>query len=288
MSDLASGPGQPPELAWLPVDKLRPDERYQRTLDTRAGQALIKRIAANFKWAAFQALLAAPVDPEEGGRGGWWIIDGQHRVAAARLAGIAHVPAVVVRGDDVAALARAFVTANADRLAVNPFAKHRARRVADDPEALAIDAMCAKYGIRIASTVRRADELKPGETLALAQFRALPKRYGAATAGYAIEIIARAYRDQPGGLRAAFFQGAALWLHTKIDGGGRAAAVDRAVRALSSRGPLAEARSRRQRAARPLRRHDRRQCRGADRRLGLRRAGGAGDRPGAADGGAVR
>lgn len=227
MSDI----GQPPELAWLPIGSCRADTRYQRTLESRASQELIRRIADSFSWAAFQAVLAAPDND-----GGWWIIDGQHRVEAARLAGVDHVPAVVIKGGDVAELARAFVTANDNRVAINQFAKHRARRVAGDPEALAIDALCARYGIRVASTVKGIKDLRPGETLALGQFRLLPKKYGDRLAGHAIETIARAYRDQPGGLRAPFFQGAALWLSQKIAPADWGGASERASRGLIQRG----------------------------------------------------
>jgi hypothetical protein len=89
-----SDPGAKPDLYWLPVDKLDVDPAYQRTLDTKASQKLIQKIADGFRWISFQAILATPVGKADGKR--WLIIDGQHRVAAARQCGIAHVPAVVV------------------------------------------------------------------------------------------------------------------------------------------------------------------------------------------------
>jgi len=52
--------GTPPELAWLPVDKLHPDARYQRSLDTKGGQALIKRIAASWRGAEMSGDNVAP------------------------------------------------------------------------------------------------------------------------------------------------------------------------------------------------------------------------------------
>lgn len=199
--------GPRPELCWLPVDRLSVDQSYQRTIDTRAGQNLIGRIAERFTWSAFQAILACP----DGG-GGWFIIDGQHRVAAAKLCGIAEVPAVVVAAGGAAEQARAFIIANDDRVAVNQYAKHHARLVAGDPEALATDALCRKFGMSIPRYPIPSDQLKPGQTLALASFRTLPRRYGDAVAKEAFRIIAEAYRDKPGGLRAAFFAGAADWL----------------------------------------------------------------------------
>ena len=88
----ASDIGTPPELAWLPVDKLDVDPAYQRTLDTKASQKLITKIAENFRWISFQAILATPQG--EGDDRRWLIIDGQHRAAAAKQRGIPHIPAI--------------------------------------------------------------------------------------------------------------------------------------------------------------------------------------------------
>ena len=96
MTEPAHDPGPLPELAWLSVAKCSVDASYQRTFESRTSQALVSRIAENFRWSAFQAVLAAK-------RGaGWVIIDGQHRVEAARRAGIEHVPAVIVRAGSIA------------------------------------------------------------------------------------------------------------------------------------------------------------------------------------------
>ena len=85
--------GPEPDLAWLPVARCRVDSAYQRSILSKNSQALIGRISTNFRWAAFQAVLATP-DPKEEG---WFLIlDGQHRVEAARRRGFPRVPAVVV------------------------------------------------------------------------------------------------------------------------------------------------------------------------------------------------
>lgn len=104
--------GPLPDLAWLPVEKLDVDPAYQRTLDTPRSRALVARIAAAFRWARFQAILAAPAAPDR-----WLIIDGQHRVTAARQIGLARVPAVVIPVLTTAEQAAAFVGANRDRVA---------------------------------------------------------------------------------------------------------------------------------------------------------------------------
>lgn len=91
MTTVPFDPGPRPELTWLPVGRLDIDPAYQRAIDTRRSQRLIGKIAANFRWAAFQAILAGPSGPER-----WLIIDGQHRVAAAaRRYGLAATTAAI-------------------------------------------------------------------------------------------------------------------------------------------------------------------------------------------------
>jgi hypothetical protein len=101
-------PGPRPELAWLPIERLFVDERYQRDLKQRH----VNRIAENFRWSRFQAVLVTKCDK------GWSIIDGQHRVEAAKVCGLDLIPAVVIDQADIAEQAASFVWANAARATV--------------------------------------------------------------------------------------------------------------------------------------------------------------------------
>jgi ParB-like chromosome segregation protein Spo0J len=142
-----SDPGALPELAWLPVDKLDVDPAYQRTLDTKASQKLIQKIADGFRWISFQAILATPVGKGDDKR--WLVIDGQHRVAAARLCEIEHVPAVVVAEASQSEQAAAFVGANRNRVPMSAQALYHAELAAGEPEALTIARLAAAAGIAI-------------------------------------------------------------------------------------------------------------------------------------------
>jgi hypothetical protein len=199
--------GSKPELKWLPVDRLSVDHRYQRTLESERSQRLVARIAEKFRWSAFQAVLAT----EAPKGGGWLIIDGQHRVEAARQCGIKAVPAVVVDAKSLEEQAAAFVQANTDRVAVNPFALHRARVQGGDPAAVAVNTLCKAAGVEIAPYPIPADKLKPGQTLALATIARLP-RLGEDVAALALKTVAGAYRDRGGALRAPVIQAVALLL----------------------------------------------------------------------------
>jgi hypothetical protein len=225
------GPGPRPELAWLPLDLLDVDRRYQRGLDGRRSELLISNIAGNFRWAMFQSILVTASGTRPGR---WLIIDGQHRVQGAKGAGIAEVPAVIVAAESVAEQAAAFVGANQARVAVNPYALYHARLTAGDADALAVAAFCNKARITIPRSPVPADRMKPGETVALGAVTALPRRYGPVIAGLAIGAVADAYRDFPGGLRANFFHAAALLLKEQPSGAAAATAarITAALRAI--------------------------------------------------------
>jgi hypothetical protein len=225
-------PGKRPELAWLPVAQLAVDHRYQRTLESRRSQNLIERIAKDFRWAAFQAVLATA---KEGGAG-WLVLDGQHRVEAARRCRIAEVPAVVVEAASLAEQAAAFARANTDRVAVNPYALFHARLVAGDAATAAVARRCKAAGIVIPHYPIPADKLKPGETMALAAIARLPLNYGDAIATAALDCLGRAYRGVAGGVCAPAIAGTAMLLRDA--GPERREAVARAIEAyLRGRSP---------------------------------------------------
>jgi hypothetical protein len=202
-AEQAFDPGPTPELAWLPVAKCHVDHRYQRTLDSDRSKALIKRIAERFRWSAFQAVLAV-----KDGKDGWLIIDGQHRCAAAALRCIAHVPAVVVTAASVEEQAAAFVQANLDRVAINPYALFHARLAAGDEAAAELGRLCKKAGIVIPRYPVPADKIEPAHTLALGTLARIAKKHPPATTMLVLNAIADAYRTIPGALRASFFAGA--------------------------------------------------------------------------------
>jgi len=201
-------PGPRPELTWLPVDRLDVDEAYQRSLDTAGGKRLIARIAANFRWSAFQAILAAPNSPDR-----WSIIDGQHRVAAARRVNIALVPAVVIHDADAASQAAAFVGANHNRVAVPAQALFHARVAAGDADAATVARLCANAGIEILRYQVGGSKFPAWKTSAVQALLYIHKTYGEPIAREAIAAVAHCYGDQPGALRAGFFRVAARFLN---------------------------------------------------------------------------
>jgi hypothetical protein len=165
--------GAVPEVAMLQVDDLHIDERYQRSI-SETGLAHVRRIAAGFHWHKFQPVIVTPRST-----GGWSVMDGQHRLAAASLRGIEVVPAQIVSPQEplaLAAQAELFVALNSDRLAVRPIHLYWANVNRGDPEATAVQAACAEAGVSVARF--QGTQTQPAKTSATAAIARSLKSYG--------------------------------------------------------------------------------------------------------------
>jgi hypothetical protein len=202
--------GKRPELRWLLIHDLYVDPTYQRTLESRRSQALITKITAGFSWSRFGAVLVTST------KRGYAVLDGQHRVEAARAVGIRNVPCVIIDAGSTAEQALAFVAANMDRVVVNPFALHHALIAAGDADALEIDNVCRCGGVSIPRYPIPAKNLKPGQTLALGAIASGIKTFGPSAMIAALSALADAFKNQSGRLRAPLIKAAArLLIKTK-------------------------------------------------------------------------
>lgn len=132
-------PGPAPMLQWLPIGAMRIDEDYQRPL-LQANWKAINTIAANFQWSRFAPVLCAPV------AGGFYaVIDGQHRLHAAALCGIAEVPAMVVQVG-LTQQAQAFAWVNSQSIRVSAFHILKAALAAGEDWATRADAAVTAGG----------------------------------------------------------------------------------------------------------------------------------------------
>lgn len=80
--------GAPPIIEWVAPGHLSVDPSYQRSIDNAGSRRLIASIAASFDWRLFSSLIVS-ARPD----GSRFIIDGQHRWAAAMRRGdLTHLP----------------------------------------------------------------------------------------------------------------------------------------------------------------------------------------------------
>lgn len=174
-------PGDVPVLDWLDVDTIGVEALYQRPLDMNRVDGIVR----TFSWRSFGALV---VVPQADGR--YNVTDGQHRLEAAKLhPKVTHVPAVIVKADDVQAEAGIFVEINKNRKNVNALDLFFAQLAAGDDDAQTIQQVCQRAGVRIP---KYPGDYKPGDTISIAAIQAVIGRRGAMRARQYLEILVQA------------------------------------------------------------------------------------------------
>lgn len=184
--------GPRPELSWLPTKKLSVSAAYQRSLDSDRSKKSIAKIAQTFTWPAFGAVVVCPTE------GGWLIIDGQHRVEAARIRGIDTVPCIVLPDMSIAEQAQIFLSTNLTRVTVNVYALYHARLAAGEELAIEVKALCDRAGYSIPRYPIPMNRLAPGQTLVLTLFEKVVKS-GSVAARQGIIAAGKAFADKVGG-----------------------------------------------------------------------------------------
>ncbi|MBL0928565.1 MAG: ParB N-terminal domain-containing protein [Alphaproteobacteria bacterium] len=181
--------GPRPVLVDIDVARMSVDPRYQRDTGSRRSQNMIQKIAETFKWARFGVVMVVKVDAR------YFVIDGQHRVEAARSLGIDRVPCVVLPHTSVEAAAADFVAINRDRVAVTPLHIHHAELAAGEPTAKRVAQVCKAAKVEICRYPVPSNKLKPGQTLAIATIQRMVEDHGVEFATQVLKLL----RDGPGG-----------------------------------------------------------------------------------------
>lgn len=162
------------------------DETYQRDLSERSVR-LIRKIVSHWDWRTFMPPVVVRT------AGGLHVIDGQHTaIAAASHPKIDDIPVMVVDADVMADRAKAFLGRNRDRIVVTPTQLHAAAVIAGDDDAVTIDQVCRRAGIRILKNPPAAGFFQPGDTLAIKSVASLVSRRGAMRARQVLEPLAAA------------------------------------------------------------------------------------------------
>lgn len=173
--------GAPPQLRLVPPSTLHVDDNYQRGLSERSVR-LIRKIVAEWDWSAFKPPIVVEID------GQLEVIDGQHTaISAVTHGGIPVLPVLVVEADALAGRATAFVRHNRDRIQVTPTQLHTAMVAAGDEDALTIDQVCQRAGIKILRNPPPNSRFAPGDTVAISTIRALINKRHAAGARRVLE-----------------------------------------------------------------------------------------------------
>jgi len=131
------------------VDKIQIDFSYQRDFDEHRAKVM----AAAFD----ESRIGVPVLAERPDST-LWVIDGQHRTAAAKMAGRGSMSVFceIHTGLSRAQEAELFLKLNGGRKAVRVFDKYKARMVAKEPIALEFTRIVESCGLRIGTTPGKA------------------------------------------------------------------------------------------------------------------------------------
>lgn len=128
---------------------LRTDRSYQREIK----QDLIQTIRNNWHDIAAGAIILSRRKD-----GSLWIVDGQHRVAAAQMLKMTRLPAIIIEGltiEQEAELRIELTTRKSD----TPGEKFKARLVANEPKALSILEIASSLDVKIALDRQKGDSV---------------------------------------------------------------------------------------------------------------------------------
>ena len=178
-------PTEEENVVLVPVDILNVDRVYQRPATKK-----MEDIGNNW-----QDKLAGVVTLSKRADESLWIIDGQHRVGGAIIAGKTHVRAIIHEGLSIEEEAYLFDKLNNIRSVVSAIDRFRARLVYKDPEALEIKRIVEEFGGSIASRPGRQTR-DDTAVRAVASLERVHKQGGANTLRQVLTVI----RDAWGGI----------------------------------------------------------------------------------------
>lgn len=183
--------GRRPTLDWLTPVELSVDTAYQRSIDTPASRRLIGGIAASWRWDLCLPLLVSR-RPD----GSHYVVDGQHRLAAALLRkDIPVLPCFIRDLDGAASEAALFIHANRARKTMSALDDYHAAVAAGDETLCKIDEMVRHAGLSIARH-NSAKAWSPGEMTCVAGIRRHLRQRGEEAVRSSLKTMGQAFGDE--------------------------------------------------------------------------------------------
>lgn len=180
--------GRMPVLQYLRPEEISIDPAYQRSIEAPDSQTLIRKIAQHWNWDLCQPLVVAARPT-----GDLMVIDGQHRLAAARMRGdITQMPCTIVHYESAADEAANFVHLNQQRRPLTRIELFKAAVASEDPEALAISAAIAAAGLSLAAHSNHT-AWKPLMVHNIAGIEKAWRRHGGVATSAALQVLAKSY-----------------------------------------------------------------------------------------------
>lgn len=167
------------------------DHSYQRQVSER-GRKQIRKVVEQFCRTKFKPPICAYA-VDENGATVLKVLDGQHTaIAAASNPHVGMIPVMIVDAPDNQAQAAAFVGQNTQRVGITPLQLHQASVVSGDEDAMTVELVCARAGIKVITTPPAASKYRARETIAIATISGLVNRQTAIGARRILEVLANA------------------------------------------------------------------------------------------------
>jgi hypothetical protein len=197
----SSDPGPKPDLKWIPTKELYIDHQYQRGTQSKASQRNLKYLVDEFSWAHCGTLIVVQVEKQR-----YAVIDGQHRLAAAKKRCIPEMPCVIVRDSDFKKQAQSFSIINSKRVKLHPMAQFHAAAADGDPDAVALKSLLKDCNIQIPKVPVAKGDTWPRETQAIGTLLAMLGKYSVNQISWALKIIPEAYGEERGQMRSSLIK----------------------------------------------------------------------------------
>lgn len=183
--------GRMPTLQFVLPAELAVDPSYQRSIEASDSQALIRRIAQFWNWDLCQPLVVS-----RRGDGSLFVIDGQHRLEAAKLRGdIPQLPCVIVAYATSADEAASFVHLNQQRRPLTKLDLFKAAIASEDPTAVAIMSAITAAGLSVAPHGNHT-AWKPRMISNIGGIEAAWRQKGEAVTSAALRALAQGFEGQ--------------------------------------------------------------------------------------------
>lgn len=176
--------GARPRVVWLDLALLTIDRTYQRDINQK-GAAHVTRILQAFNWNCYQPIVVSERDD-----GTYAVIDGQHRLEAAkRHPLIDSLPCYIIDAADAAKQAAIFVAVNSRRIALTSLQQFHAAVAARQPEAMIAAGLCSDAGVTILKAPPSYD-IPPRSIISPFTLLKMVRQVGRPAVATAIKILA--------------------------------------------------------------------------------------------------
>lgn len=177
--------GARPKLKWVNPTDLLVDGTYQRGL-SKGSVRLIRELVQTFSWSQMKPPITVEV------AGGLHVVDGQHTAIAAATVGLDSIPIFIIDAPMLVDRAKAFIGHNRNRVAISRLQILNAMIAAGDEDALDVQRVCQRAGVRLRESAGIKGVWRPGDTASISTVQRLIARSGVISARRSLEVCAKA------------------------------------------------------------------------------------------------